>query len=387
MNLNYNFNERKTTLTGFPKTKKLKWENFQRTYEEENKLPEYVKGNADWVKDLYRDIDSLPAVNTAAIERKNKIKSDFINEAEKIYKFDKNTREKDYIREFETDYFDSKIKEAGFNIQNSEWNNKTPYNKSEIESSSKLVNTFENKSDDNIYGDVRIEKMGNTSKYDDKTVLEPAIKGDGVKLGPETVGSRNRASDIIKDNAETIKNMGALYGVNPGIIGACIFTEQARNVNWKDRYVDEIVADIGINVSLGVGQVTIKTARMLENDGNMKNPITHKGKVPVFNGFTTVMEDVWEIPGIGRYQGTKDGAIKLRLQNVDQNIEYVAAYLRRIQDHWQEEFPEISGRTAILATLYNIGDKNPHSDPKSNPFGDYAKENYYHIRELLGYKD
>ncbi|MBE7059493.1 MAG: hypothetical protein E7389_01570 [Ruminococcaceae bacterium] len=232
MNLNYNFNERKTTLTGFPKTKKLKWENFQRTYEEENKLPEYVKGNADWVKDLYRDIDSLPAVNTAALERKNKIKSDFINEAEKIYKFDKNTREKDYIKEFETDYFDSKIKEAGFNIQNSEWNNKTPYNKSEIESSSKLVNTFENKSDDNTYGDVKIEKMGNI-----------------VKTIGEFLDGKNEYSASDSYKAYTLSNKAEdnaiQYAKKNGSVGRKVITwdntvDAMRHTEWNSMMTREM---------------------------------------------------------------------------------------------------------------------------------------------------
>ena len=46
----------------------------------------------------------------------------------------------------------------------------------------------------------------------------------------------------------------------------------------------------------------------------------------------------------------------------------------------------IDGKTAILATLYNVGEYGEHginSTPESNEFGDYAKEKYYHVKELL----
>ena len=67
------------------------------------------------------------------------------------------------------------------------------------------------------------------------------------------------------------------------------------------------------------------------------------------------------------------------------NIEYAAAYLKYYQDRWKEAYPEIDGRTAILATLYNQGEiKPPHANPEPNPFGIFARDNYYHVRDLLG---
>jgi hypothetical protein len=57
-----------------------------------------------------------------------------------------------------------------------------------------------------------------------------------------------------------------------------------------------------------------------------------------------------------------------------------------IQDEWKNAYPEIGGRTAILATLYNIGENGtsgPNSNPGSNSFGDFAKGNYYYMRSLL----
>ena len=65
----------------------------------------------------------------------------------------------------------------------------------------------------------------------------------------------------------------------------------------------------------------------------------------------------------------------------------MAAYLKYWQDRWKEAYPEIDGRTAILATLFNQGERYaPHNDPKPNDFGGIAKENYSYMQELLGLK-
>ena len=85
--------------------------------------------------------------------------------------------------------------------------------------------------------------------------------------------------------------------------------------------------------------------------------------------------------------GKKDEAISKRLSNDEQCIEYVAAYLKLIQDLWREEYPIIDGKTDILATLYNNGEygsKGINSNPEPNDFGDFAKKNYYYMRYLLG---
>lgn len=71
------------------------------------------------------------------------------------------------------------------------------------------------------------------------------------------------------------------------------------------------------------------------------------------------------------------------------NIRYAAAYLALIQDKWKDVYPEIDGRTAILATLYNVGENGqygPNSNPKPNPFGQFAKDNYNKMRKILGFK-
>ena len=66
-----------------------------------------------------------------------------------------------------------------------------------------------------------------------------------------------------------------------------------------------------------------------------------------------------------------------RLENNDLNIMYVAAYIKAIEDIWEDEFPEISNRLDILGSLYNLGhEKKPHNNPEANWFGEHTLEFY-----------
>ncbi len=73
------------------------------------------------------------------------------------------------------------------------------------------------------------------------------------------------ASEIITRNATAIKNAGEYYGVNPAIIAACIYTEQITNVNSLDKWTD--MPAYFADTSIGIGQVKVSTARMLEDEG------------------------------------------------------------------------------------------------------------------------
>lgn len=57
----------------------------------------------------------------------------------------------------------------------------------------------------------------------------------------------------------------------------------------------------------------------------------------------------------------------------------------RLATNWKDAYPEIDGRTAVLATLFNQGErKPPHPNPVPNDFGKQAKKEYYYMRQLLG---
>jgi len=184
-------------------------------------------------------------------------------------------------------------------------------------------------------------------------------------VDPSGYVSKEVASQIIKDNAYYIKKAGEIYGVNPAIIAGCIYTEQITNVDWIDTLTDRSL--YFLDTSIGIGQVKVSTARMLEDIGYVS--VTRPYKIYA-----------------NRITISREEAIADKLMDNEKNIFYVAAYLKYWQDKWADVYPEIAGRSAILGTLYNLGDRAnaPNPNPNSNPFGDIVKKNYHCMQELLG---
>lgn len=137
------------------------------------------------------------------------------------------------------------------------------------------------------------------------------------------------------------------------------------------------------DTSIGIGQVKVSTARMLEDNGYIqKTDIAYTYND--WHGNNCVEKEVWYAPAYGYIEGSRDKAIAHRLTVESENINYVAAYLKYFQDRWKDVYPEIDGRTAVLATLFNQGERMPpHSNPKPNPFGNDAKKEYPYMRQLL----
>ena len=201
--------------------------------------------------------------------------------------------------------------------------------------------------------------MGNPIKYIDKNGFTSEVE----------------AEKIIKDNADTIIKAGEKFNVNPAIIAGCIYAEQTINVDVKDKYIDPLVYSYGIDVSLGIGQVRISTAKKVESKGYMPRIIVDD--FGISNGEESIIVN-------------QENNMRARaLMNDKTNIMYVAAYLRYIQDIWKNKYPQISGKSDILGTLYNIGEygKNGvNSNPQSNDFGKTVKKNYGKMQGLLGLK-
>lgn len=184
-----------------------------------------------------------------------------------------------------------------------------------------------------------------------------------LDLAPPT--SSKDASKIIKANAKSILAAGKEFGVNPAIIASCIYTEQTKNVNWIDHVTDRGWAT-ALDTSIGIGQVKLSTARNLEDNGYL----------PKTEGVSYVYMN---------YKITRDEKIVEKLSDPETNVLYVAAELKYRQDLWKDQYPMIDGDSAILGTLYNLGDysKKPNASPKPSPFGSEVKKNYHQMRTLL----
>lgn len=172
-----------------------------------------------------------------------------------------------------------------------------------------------------------------------------------------------RATKAISDNAAYIKEAAKKYGVNPAILGACIYTEQYWNYNWIDVLTD--VPAYWHDTTVGVAQVKISTAKALEDCGYIEvtKPIVGQSADSSLSREELICE---------------------KLTYPKTCIMYAAAYLKYFQDRWKKFYPTIDGSTAVLATLYNQGEvKPPHSNPGSSPFGVFARANYENVKKIL----
>ena len=206
---------------------------------------------------------------------------------------------------------------------------------------------------------------------------------ENAKLNGKSVAKIEKSSDVISRNADAIKAAGKKYGVNPSIIASCIYTEQVLNVNFRDTLTDEIA--YFMDTSIGIGQVKVSTARLMEDKGYIKG-VEYMGRKEIWHGNGSVLVNYWNVPGYGIVEGSREKAIAKRLTVDEQCIEYVAAYLKYWQDEWKDEYPIIDGKSDVLGTLFNLGDRAnaPNPNPKTIPFGDKVKDNYHYMQYLLG---
>ena len=190
----------------------------------------------------------------------------------------------------------------------------------------------------------------------------------------EYSAKEEKAFEIIGTYAVTILEEAEYFEVDPFVVAGVIFAEQSLNVNFIDTITD-FTAKLGVNTSVGIGQVRLKTAQLVEE----KTKITKITQVGTKLGILKV----WNVPGVGEVTGSKNYATARRLENDEQNIKYVAAYISYLQKYWYDAGYNISGKPEILATLYNIGEGSPKSNPQPNDFGKYVGENYDVIAEFI----
>ena len=194
---------------------------------------------------------------------------------------------------------------------------------------------------------------------------------EGTEIGGHVKSTNTKydkkASEIIVENRQAIIDAANEYGVDPQIVASCIYTEQSLNVNWIDTATDWLGATGFIDMSVGLGQVRISTAKLLEKEGYVEETTS-------ISFLTDTIKDSYAYN------------ISMNLFDNQTNCLYVAAYIKYFEDRWSEEYPIISSDPAILATLYNQGEKNsPHSSPVANEFGDYAADNYDYMSYLLSW--
>ena len=193
----------------------------------------------------------------------------------------------------------------------------------------------------------------------------PTLHKVGLSLRYTETKAEKRATNLIKNYAPAIKDVAREFKVDPVIVASVIYQEQATNVNFIDKLTDYIGGLLGINTSIGIGQVRIDTAKALEKYYPNLNPFYKE------RGFAN--------SNIVRVERLKDPLT---------NIRYVAAKIKFSQAGWAQAGFDIQNKPEILGTLYNIEDVfipvKPHASPKANDFGKGVKNNYNKIKKILG---
>ncbi|MBI4599696.1 DUF1402 family protein, partial [Candidatus Uhrbacteria bacterium] len=194
---------------------------------------------------------------------------------------------------------------------------------------------------------------------------KPFLHGMSLNLAYHETESAKRATNLIGTYRAAIMVAAQEFGVDPVMVGAVIYQEQATNVDFIDHLTDYIGGLLHLNTSIGIGQVRVITAQELE-------------KI-----YPQLGEGVDSLEGIQKTFITVE-----RLKDPWTNIRYVAAKLRFSIARWARDGYDIESRHDILGTLYNIEDirdaKEPHDSPKSNEFGIGVQRNYDKVKKLLG---
>ncbi len=167
----------------------------------------------------------------------------------------------------------------------------------------------------------------------------------------------------LQQRNELIELASQTFDIDSKILTSIIYVERTKNYTWEDDALDNLLADAGLNSSIGFCQVKIKTAYWIEVQLNDTNSVYFLSK---------------------KYKGKLSNSPKkiiAKLENDSLNIMYASAYLRIIISRWEKIGFPIYKRADILGTLYSTGlfkrngkERFPNGNPKANEFGKMVKE-------------
>lgn len=168
----------------------------------------------------------------------------------------------------------------------------------------------------------------------------------------------------INERISLIRQASAIFNIDYKILSAIIYVERTLNFDWRDDALDVIIAEAGLNSSIGFCQVKLKTAYWIEKQLNKTVSIYYLGKQ---------YEVILQISKSPEELITK-------LSNDSLNILYGSAYIRIIQSRWEKGNFTIDDKPEIIGTLYSTGlfyrdgtERKPRANPLANNFGEKVK--------------
>lgn len=159
-------------------------------------------------------------------------------------------------------------------------------------------------------------------------------------------------------NKKHILGAAKEFSIDKAMLGAILIDEITRLIPFESIIEAFGGNIIGVNVSIGVAQVTIDTAHELIRKG-IYRPNTKDARL-LYARLTNA----------GR-RHLYDYLIQPK-----HNVRFAAAYIRFVIDFWSKH-EDLSSRTDIIGTLYHIGYGKPKTDPKADERGTQIANEFY----------
>ena len=209
--------------------------------------------------------------------------------------------------------------------------------------------------------------MQKTDSSDADARLEESLNDlNGVDEGNsdarENSSESLRPAEVVTKYKTTIESQAKEFGVDKYTIAAIIYYEQQNLGRWENTKDEILARNHRGTTSVGLGQIQVRRAIEVEDK---------VGKI-------TEAEKRWHNID-WEWQARID-----RLIDPSWNIRYMTAYLQTLQDARKTEFPAITSRPDILATVYNLGKTDAHSNPKANDYGKAVNDLIQTVKKLMG---
>ncbi len=199
-------------------------------------------------------------------------------------------------------------------------------------------------------------------KYQQNLLQEQREKRDACIIIDEYPRIAKTVAEYkLKINKDIIFTAAEKFDIDPYLLAGILIDELAR-LNPIEKITDMLsVYFIGKNTSAGIGQVKTDTAKGLMLSGYY-NPDPDK--------FSS-KEKIKKATRQQIYEYTKQPK---------HSIFFVAARIRGFVDAWKK-FINLREKPEIIATLYSLGDIDPHNNPQPNERGLQIANEFYKLAQ------
>lgn len=170
--------------------------------------------------------------------------------------------------------------------------------------------------------------------------------------------------DGVSPHRDTIRKAAKKFSIDPLLLGAIIVDEFAR-YSALDFLFDVPLALVGMDTSVGVAQVTMKTARDVMRNGYY-NPNPRDPKLD--------SKIIQQTSNAHLYQYVADPV---------HNIHLAAGRMRQMIDYWSRAL-DLRDHPEVIATLYSRGLGVPKTNPQTSDRGEQIMCEFYPLfRDIL----